>query len=160
MSKVRAFVLGLLLAVGSTAHAGIEVYKFDNPAQQKTFEELTHELRCLVCQNETIADSNADLAGDLRHEILVMLRKGATKKQVIHFMVARYGDFVLYKPPLQASTVLLWFGPFVIGVAGLFFLIQFIRGRATARVQSAELSAEERKRLDALLSERNGESPS
>ncbi|GAB4346072.1 MAG: cytochrome c-type biogenesis protein CcmH [Gammaproteobacteria bacterium] len=146
-------VLALLITILSVpmAHAAIEAYEFQNPQQEKAFKELTFELRCLVCQNQNIADSNADLAKDLRSEIHKMLVEGKDKQQVVDFMVQRYGDFVLYRPPVNTATMLLWFGPFVIGIIGLVLLIRFIRGRAATPAVATELSAEERVRLKSLL---------
>ena len=109
---------------------------------------LAGELRCLVCQNQTIADSNADLAVDLRNTIREQLRRGASDREVIEFMTARYGDFVLYRPPLKATTVFLWFGPFLILLSGLFFLIRKIKARPDAQ---ARLSDEEHARAVELL---------
>jgi cytochrome c-type biogenesis protein CcmH len=108
---------------------------------------LANELRCLVCQNQTLADSNAPLAVDLRNQIREQLKGGASEREVIDFMVARYGDFVLYRPPLKASTVALWTGPFVILVLGLAFL-----WRSVARRRAhPELSEDERARAAKLL---------
>ncbi len=153
MRAIAAHVAGVILLLGAAGGAGaaIEVYDFDNPVQEAAFKELVAELRCLVCQNQNIADSNADLAQDLRAEIYKMLKGGAGKDEIVDFMVARYGDFVLYRPPVRASTALLWFGPFLIGVVGLYFLIRFIRGRAVRPAAAGELSAAERERLDSLL---------
>ena len=108
---------------------------------------LANELRCLVCQNQTLADSNAPLAVDLRNQIREQLKGGASEREVIDFMVARYGDFVLYRPPLKASTVALWTGPFVILVLGIALL-----WRSVARRRAhPELSEDERARAAKLL---------
>ena len=109
---------------------------------------LAHELRCLVCQNQTLAESNAPLAVDLRNQIREQLAAGKSETQVVDFMVERYGDFVLYRPPLKASTVLLWAGPFVFLIAGFYFLVRFLRRR---QVPAPQLSAEERSRAAKLL---------
>jgi cytochrome c-type biogenesis protein CcmH len=109
---------------------------------------LAHELRCLVCQNQTIAESNAPLAVDLRNQIHVQLEAGRSDKDVLDFMVARYGDFVLYRPPLKAATVALWAGPFVFVVAGLWWLRRTLRRR---RAPAPELSPAERERAAKLL---------
>ena len=109
---------------------------------------LAHELRCLVCQNQTLADSNAPLAVDLRNQIREQLASGKSERDVVDFMVARYGDFVLYRPPLKASTVLLWAGPFVFLVAGFWLLIRLLRRR---QVPEPRLSAAERARAAKLL---------
>jgi cytochrome c-type biogenesis protein CcmH len=110
--------------------------------------ELSAELRCLVCQNQSIADSNADLAVDLRRQIREQLGSGKSERDVVDFMVQRYGDFVLYRPPLKASTVLLWCGPFLLLGLGMVLLIRRIR--STNR-QAPPLSEAERARAAALL---------
>jgi len=113
----------------------------------KRVAALAEELRCLVCQNQTLADSQAPLAVDLRNEIRAQLAKGASEREVREFMVARYGDFVLYRPPFKASTVALWAGPFVLLALG-FFLLRRVWRRRTPEPQ---LSADERARAARLL---------
>ena len=110
--------------------------------------DLSAELRCLVCQNQSIADSNADLAVDLRRQIREQLGSGKSERDVLDFMVQRYGDFVLYRPPLKASTVLLWSGPFLLLGLGIFLLI---RRTMSAKRQVPALSETERARAAALL---------
>jgi cytochrome c-type biogenesis protein CcmH len=114
----------------------------------KRVSALANELRCLVCQNQTLADSNAPLAVDLRNQIREQLAKGASEGEVREFMVARYGDFVLYKPPLKASTVALWAGPFVFLALGLFILLRRLAAR---RAPQPALSEAERARAAKLL---------
>jgi cytochrome c-type biogenesis protein CcmH len=109
---------------------------------------LAHELRCLVCQNQTLADSNAPLAQDLRNEIREQMAAGKSEREVVDFLVARYGDFVLYRPPLKATTLLLWVGPFLFLAFGAFVLVRFVRRR---RVVEPQLSPEERARAAKLL---------
>src|SRR5262245_7607470 len=99
----------------------------DDPALEKRVAALAHELRCLVCQNQTLADSNAPLAVDLRNQIREQLKKGASEQEITDFMVQRYGDFVLYRPPLKASTVLLWTGPFLLLAVGVLVLLRRVR---------------------------------
>jgi cytochrome c-type biogenesis protein CcmH len=115
---------------------------------EKRVHTLSQELRCLVCQNQTLADSNAPLAVDLRNQVREQLAAGRSEQDVIDFMVARYGDFVLYRPPLKASTIALWVGPFVLLVAGAFLLYRMIRRR---RVPEPELSQAQRERAAKLL---------
>jgi cytochrome c-type biogenesis protein CcmH len=115
---------------------------------EKRTMKIAAELRCLVCQNQTIADSSADLAVDLRRQIREALAKGASEREVLDFMVQRYGDFVLYRPPLKANTVLLWSGPFLLLALGLWLLARRVRSAARP---AAPLSAEERARAAALL---------
>src|SRR3954462_7513530 len=109
---------------------------------------LAHELRCLVCQNQTLADSNAPLAVDLRNQIREQMAAGRSEQDVVDFMVQRYGDFVLYRPPLKASTLLLWAGPFLFLALGFFFLIRFLRLR---RVPEPQLTDAERAHAAKLL---------
>jgi len=109
---------------------------------------LSAELRCLVCQNQSIADSNADLAVDLRRQIREQLSSGRSERDVRDFMVQRYGDFVLYRPPLKASTVLLWSGPLLLLLLGVFLLLRRI---GSADRQAPPLSAEQRARAASLL---------
>ena len=119
----------------------------DSPLDRRV-NDLAHELRCLVCQNQTLAESNAPLAVDLRNQIKEQLAAGKSDREVIDFLVERYGDFVLYRPPFKAITVALWLGPFVFLLAGLYFLVRFVRRR---RVPAPELSAAERQRAAKLL---------
>jgi len=120
----------------------------EDPALDKRVTGLANELRCLVCQNQTLADSNAPLAVDLRREIRSQLAAGASEQDVMDFMVARYGDFVLYRPPFKASTVLLWAGPFLFLIAGIWLLLRRVR-----RQQPLEprLSEADRRRAAKLL---------
>jgi cytochrome c-type biogenesis protein CcmH len=119
-----------------------------DPALDKRVAGLAHELRCLVCQNQTLADSNAPLAVDLRNQIREQLQSGASEREVIDFMVARYGDFVLYRPPLKASTLALWLGPFVLLALGALLLVRRLVRR---RAPEPQLSEAERARAAKLL---------
>jgi cytochrome c-type biogenesis protein CcmH len=136
------------------ANAGAIVFEqreFDDAEQLERYKTLTYELRCLVCQNQNLADSDADLAADLRREVYRMIREGKSNEDVVDFMVARYGDFVLYRPPLKAKTVALWAAPFVLGIGGVMLLLVHLRRRPAARAAAAPLSAEEQARLQSLL---------
>ena len=148
---LAAVVFGLTLT--GVAHAAIDTYEFANDAERDRFRELTKELRCPKCQNQDIADSNAPIATDLRREIYRMLGEGKDNQQILDFMVARYGDFVLYKPALTSKTAVLWFGPLALLVGGLVVIGVIVgRRRRTEQVTGSDtLSAEERKRLDTLL---------
>ncbi|MDE2440075.1 MAG: cytochrome c-type biogenesis protein CcmH [Betaproteobacteria bacterium] len=149
-----ALLLGLVLNAPSFASTATEAALADDPVAEKRLLGLSEELRCLVCQNQNIADSNAELAQDLRHEIRGMIKAGKTDKEIIDFMVARYGDFVLYRPPLQGNTLLLWGGPIALLIFGLVALIAYQRRRATrVAAQDQPLSADETSRADALLKE-------
>jgi len=116
---------------------------------------LSQQLRCLVCQNETLADSQADLAADLRRQIKEQMKAGKSDAEIIAFLTDRYGDFVLYKPPVKPRTYLLWFGPFVLLGGGLFALYRVISHRREAIVYSP-LSPEEHRRAAKLLESDNG----
>ena len=118
-----------------------------SPDVEKRTMALAHELRCLVCQNQTLADSNAPLAVDLRNQIREQLAAGASEREVVDFMVARYGDFVLYRPPFKATTVALWTGPFVLLALGAWLLVRRVRKKAAP----AELTEAERRRAAQLL---------
>lgn len=148
---LAAVAFGLTLT--GVAHAAIDTYEFANDAERDRFRELTKELRCPKCQNQDIADSNAPIATDLRREIYRMLGEGKDNQQILDFMVARYGDFVLYKPALTSKTAVLWFGPLALLVGGLVVIGVIVgRRRRTEQVAGSDtLSAEERKRLDTLL---------
>jgi len=144
----------LLLALGvwwSLAWSAIETYEFDDPKKESDYKQLIQELRCLVCQNQNLADSNAELAQDLRNKTYEMVQQGLDQDQVVEYMVQRYGDFVLYRPPLQTNTLVLWIGPFVIMLVGLMVLLRIIRRRSTD--DSEHLSEEDRKRAETLLAQ-------
>ena len=140
-----ARLLALLLACSAALAA-------DDAALEKRVTALAHELRCLVCQNQTLADSNAPLAVDLRNQIREQLQKGASERDVTEFMVQRYGDLVLYRPPLKASTLLLWSGPFLLLGFGIFLLVRKVK---SSRSQAAPLSEAERARAAQLLEQRD-----
>jgi len=130
-SGVLTWMLGALLAVlAAIAGAREAVPAAADPALEARTMEITGELRCLVCQNQTIADSHADLAVDLREQVREKLRQGETKAQILDYMTARYGDFVLYRPPVKSSTWLLWFGPLVLLLLGLTGLALVLRRRS------------------------------
>lgn len=117
----------LLLLCSSLVRAEIEYRDFKQPEQEQVYQTLINQLRCLVCQNQTIADSNADLAKDLRRQVYEMLQQGQTEAQIVDFMLQRYGDFVLYKPLVNLKTGLLWFGPVLFMLIGLISVWLFAR---------------------------------
>ncbi len=132
---------GLLLClifIATSALAAIEAYEFDSPEMEANFIKLTKELRCLVCQNQSLADSNAELAKDLRKQTYEMLMQGKNPDQVAQYMVDRYGDFILYRPRLKTSTLLLWLGPFVLLLLVLGLVIRHMRGRQKLAPPDAE----------------------
>lgn len=121
-----------------------------DPAIEKRMIALSQNLRCLVCQNESLAASQAELALDLKQEIREMMKKGESDKEIVAYLVHRYGDFVLYKPPVKAKTLLLWFGPFIFLVAGLVVLFITIQKRRS-RIDDATLSKDDERRAQSLL---------
>ena len=122
----------------------------DDPVTEQRLISISEEMRCLVCQNESLSGSRSDLANDLRREIRTLIREGKSDEQIRNFMVERYGDFVLYRPPVKPITWLLWIGPFVILIAGIAVLLTYLRRRNTiAPIKT--LSAEENQKIDALL---------
>ena len=122
----------------------------DDPTVEQRLAKLGQELRCLVCQNETLADSRADLAEDLRREIREQIRAGKSDKEIIEFLTARYGQFILYRPRVTPTTYLLWFGPFVLLLGGLWILFNYIKQRRDS-LPEKPLSADERRRAEELL---------
>lgn len=147
---VSRLILFLLLTVlGGSAWAKEAAPAAEDPVLESRVMELSAELRCLVCQNQSLADSNAPLAVDLRNQIREQMKQGMSERDIIDFMVARYGDFVLFRPPFKLATLLLWSGPLLLLVAGLAALFyRLSRRRAAAEV---ELSAAERARAAELL---------
>lgn len=127
----------------------------DNPELEKRLTNLASELRCLVCQNETLADSQADLAQDLRAQIREQMKAGKSDKEIVAYLTDRYGEFVLYRPPVKPTTYLLWFGPFVLLLGGLAFLYRFINQRRQL-ITEHPLSAEEHRRAEELLKVASG----
>lgn len=144
--------LSLLLMLVGVAHAAIDTYEFASEAERARYRQLTEELRCPKCQNQNIADSDAPIAMDLRAEIYRKLEAGDSNAQIIDYLVARYGDFVLYKPPVTSRTLLLWYGPAAL-LAGGFMLVGVIvlRRRKAGVEVSTGLSSNEQQRLAQLL---------
>jgi len=153
MHKLLALLFGLIVAGSVLAKEAPPAVP--DPALEKRVMALAEELRCLVCQNQTIADSRAELAIDLKNQIREKLKAGMSEEQITQFMVARYGNFVLYKPPVKATTVPLWFGPFAllfVALAGLFYYL--LRRWRAAAPQS--LSEAEQARVQTLLDSPDG----
>lgn len=122
-----------------------------DPVLEKRVDEVSAELRCLVCQNQTIADSHADLAIDLKNQVRDMLRSGNSHEEVVNYMVERYGDFVRYKPPMKPTTYFLWFGPALLVLGGLSVLFITLRKRRRRAIDAAPMSAEDTQKIDVLL---------
>jgi len=150
MRRLLAVMLLLLCAVAARAADPVAVV-VDDPVMAKRVEDLTQTLRCLVCQNQTIADSHATLAIDLKNQIIEKMQQGQTDEQIVDYLVQRYGDFVLYRPPVKATTVALWFGPAALLVLGVYVLFRYLIRRRRERPADAPLSDAERKQAQALL---------
>lgn len=149
---LAALSLALSLSLGSQLSMAQEARPLaDDPVAEKRLQAISAELRCLVCQNETIAGSNADLAVDLRREIRTMIQAGQSDQQILDFMVTRYGDFVLYRPPFKGATVLLWLGPLLFLVVGIGALQVYLRRRNKLLQESQPLSEAEARSAEALL---------
>lgn len=147
----------ILLCLPLSLQAAIDTYEFDDEATRERFKQLTFELRCPKCQNQNLQDSNSPIAADLRNEVYKMLKEGNDNDEIVDFMVARYGDFVLYRPPVNQMTYLLWYGPFVLVVIGL--LVMFALSRKRKKVSDegedleSHLSNDEEQRLKKILDE-------
>lgn len=148
MKLLMALVL-MLLASGMVL-AREAAPMAEDEVVEKRMVAISDEMRCLVCQNESLSGSRADLAQDLRREIRTMIKAGKTDQEIKEFMVSRYGDFVLYRPPMKATTYLLWFGPFLLLAIGVAALILYLRRRG-AHIDEGDLSAAEKKRAEDLL---------
>jgi len=140
----------LLLLLTSSLSQGALPLQFDDPTQQKRYQSLLTEIRCLVCQNQSLADSNAELAQDLRREVHRLINSGASDDEVTEFLVARYGDFALYRPPLKSITYLLWFGPALLLLMGVATAVRLIKRQPKT---PSPLSAAELQRAESLLAE-------
>ncbi len=148
---IKKIVFALLMSLAlNVSWAGIEVRQFDKPEQEVLYNKLMFELRCLVCQNENLAASNADLAKDLRDEVYKMIiTKDWNELEVKQYLVDRYGDFVLYKPPMKKSTWILWFGPFIMLFIGFLIVMAVVRGNR--KQPDTKLDNNARKEMRELL---------
>ena len=159
MKHLSILLTGLFLGFAMTgvglAQSNTAPSVSDNPALEKKVLEVSNELRCLVCQNQTIADSNADLAVDLKNQVRQQLSEGRSKQEILKYMTERYGDFVLYKPPFNAATVMLWVGPFLLMLLGLILLVRQIKQRKQELAQET-FSAEDIERARQLLDRKLG----
>ncbi len=147
--KRIALLISLVICFATVALAK-EARPAEDPQIEQRMRALTEQLRCLVCQNETLADSRADLAEDLRKEIREQMKAGKSDQEIIAFLTQRYGDFVLYKPPVKATTYLLWFGPFVLLFAGTGVLYRYLKKRREL-IDEKPLTNDERKRAEEIL---------
>jgi len=151
---MKRLFAALFLVIPIAAMAAEAVPTEQDPVAAKRAVDLSEQLRCLVCQNQSIAESNAELATDLRRQIREQIAQGKTDGQIVDFMVQRYGDFVLYRPPFKTSTLLLWLGPLLLLLAGVTLLIRQLRQRH-AHAADPALSDEERKQAASLLDNPN-----
>ena len=149
-STLLALFLLCLIPSFATAQVQEEERPSDDPVIEARLAKLSKELRCLQCQNQTLADSPAGLAADLRREIRAQMKAGKSDQEIIAFLTQRYGDFILYKPRVTFTTYLLWFGPFVLLLGGLYVLFRYIRQRRDS-IPEKPLSADERRRAEELL---------
>jgi len=158
MNVVKLTMLALLLLIATPQVFAKEATSMAvDPEMEKVVNKISSELRCLVCQNQTIADSHAELAVDLKNQVREMVKEGQTQDQIVDYMVKRYGDFVRYRPPMKASTVLLWVGPFLLLLIGLTVLVINLRKRLKLEKDDGDLSSEENKRLKSLLESGSGQ---
>lgn len=148
----KLVIIFSLLASISILDAAVEIKQFQNTEHEQRYKNLINEFRCVVCQNQNIADSNAALAKDLRKQVFKMINAGQNDDEIMEFMVARYGDFVLYRPQFNSMTFLLWVGPFIIFIIGLYFLISFIRQRKKMVV--TKLSNTDKEKIKQLLEDK------
>ena len=146
------FIIALLFLWMPLAQADVAATTRDDPALEKRAMALSGHLRCLVCQNQTIADSNAELAVDLKNQVRDKLRQGQSEQEILDYMVNRYGEFVLFSPLVKSTTWLLWFGPLLLFVAGFYVLAVNLRQRRRLMQQAPILNKEEHARAAALLS--------
>ncbi|CNI06070.1 cytochrome c-type biogenesis protein [Yersinia pekkanenii] len=145
---MRLFSLALGLILSWSVFAAIDTYNFSSVEQEQQYRELTEQLRCPKCQNNSIADSNAIIAADMRAKVYDLMQQGNTKQQIIDYMVARYGNFVTYEPPVTAATLILWVGPALFVLIGAAVVVL----RARRRVEKeTPLSTQEQQRLQSLL---------
>ena len=147
---MKMYLAILLLVFCTQGMARQALPEADDPVLEKRVVKLTSELRCLVCQNQSLADSHADLAIDLKNQVRAQMRAGKSDTEIRDYMVARYGDFVLYDPPFKATTLLLWAGPFALMLAGLLGLVAYLRTRRR-RLPDTELTVADQSRAAALL---------
>jgi len=162
MKALRVVLGSCLLAACLSLSAKEAAPEAADPALEARMVKITSELRCLVCQNQTIADSNASLAVDLRREARALIQQGKSDAEVVDYMTARYGDFVLYRPPLRATTMLLWFGPALMLVAGAAVLVIVLRRRSRMAADAFDADdeiADEPGAVDAALASANAGTP-
>lgn len=154
MKKLTLLLVLMLVLPSSWAREAAPVA--EDPEIERRMIHLSEDLRCLVCQNESLAGSRADFANDLRREIREQMKDNKSDKEIIDFLVARYGDFVLYRPPVKSTTVLLWFGPFIFLAAGAVFLVFYLKRRRRRQIEEPAFSEKQRQQAEALLKDGKG----
>lgn len=154
--RLHWLALGLLLMAGGVG-AAVDTFEFSSEQERDRFYAIGSELRCPKCQNQNIADSDAPIAADLRQEVFRLLEDGRSDDEIVDYMVARYGEFVRYKPALNRDTAVLWFGPLAFLLVGVLALVLLVRRRQRAVNESSDagLSPQEQKRLDELLNKKS-----
>jgi len=150
----KIFLIGLCVMGLGSAFANEAAPLADDPVTEQRLMSISEEMRCLVCQNESLAGSRSELANDLRREIRILIKEGKSDDQIRNFMVERYGDFVLYRPPVKPVTWLLWIGPFVILIIGIAGLLAYLR-RRNSSVPDVILTDSDNQKIDALLNSSN-----
>ena len=148
---MRLAIIVFTLFLSMAANATIDTYEFKDDATRERFQQLTNELRCPKCQNQNLAGSNSPIASDLRREIYRMVEDGQSDEQIVDFMVARYGEFVLYRPRVTGNTWVLWYGPFVLLALGAVVLLLLTRKRKKIDVIDKTLNDQDKARLATLL---------
>ncbi len=148
-----AIFIGLFFISGLAGAAALSSYTFADQEEEQAFRELTAKIRCLVCQNQSLADSDAELANDLRREVYALWKEKKSEDEIVDFLVSRYGDFVLYDPPLKPSTYILWFGPFFLFLLGGYILSRTLKSKTEDK--EVELTNEDQQRLKTLLDDDN-----
>ncbi|CAI0911934.1 cytochrome c-type biogenesis protein CcmH [Serratia quinivorans] len=157
---MRLITLVFAMLLSWTAAAAIDTYQFKSVEQEQQYRELTEQLRCPKCQNNSIADSNAIIAADMRTKVYELMMQGQSKPQIIDYMVARYGNFVTYEPPVTPATLILWVGPLLfVLIGGAVVILRTRRRRAGAANANDEFSEQEQQRLAALLKETDRKKP-
>ena len=147
----HAYIIFVLLLLPAFVLGAIDVYEFESPTQRERFEKLTAELRCPKCQNQNIAGSDAPIAADMRERVYQRLMAGQSDEEIIRAMVDRFGEFVRFRPPLNSSTLLLWFGPVLLALVGILIIVMIVR--RNRQTSGPVLSVDEHARVNTLLSE-------
>ncbi len=148
---IRIYAAILVLVFSLPLSAAEVILPFSSSEQEQRYNSLIDEIRCMVCQNQNLADSNAELAQDLRSRTYDMIRRGSSDEEILNYMVERYGDFVLYRPPVRTTTLLLWYGPAILLTIAIFAVWR--NARRKAKLSSNQLSETERKKVQQLLNQ-------